>query len=116
MLIHRAVEATSWSNARVAATAILSVATAMPAWAGTVTNLNCVGGAWSYNCVSQGANVDDPYLRIVPDALGEADEARASARDHRWLARCRPVLEHDIYGVARYRYAAPDCEFGAGAE
>ena len=48
--------------------------------------------------------------------LGEAEKARLATRDHKWLARCRPVIERDRYGVARYHYAAPGCEFGVGTD
>jgi hypothetical protein len=42
----------------------------------------------------------------------EREAAEADERERLWLARCRPVAEHDQYGVKRYRYAAPGCEFG----
>jgi hypothetical protein len=37
--------------------------------------------------------------------------ARAGA-DHKWEERCRPTIAQDRYGVPRYQYAAPGCEFG----
>jgi hypothetical protein len=48
--------------------------------------------------------------------LGEADKANAAARDRKWQARCHPVVEHDSYGVGRYQYSSPGCEYGLGAE
>jgi hypothetical protein len=106
----------SWSVAQIGAVIVLSVLTFTSAYAGGVIDLNCVGGARSFNCVAQWATAGDPYIRIVPEALDEATRARATAVDRKWLARCRPVVEHDGYGVARYRYSAPGCEFGIGEE
>jgi hypothetical protein len=42
----------------------------------------------------------------------EREAAAANERERLWLARCRPTLEYDQYGVGRYRYAASGCEFG----
>jgi hypothetical protein len=52
----------------------------------------------------------------VPEPLDEAEKARVMARDRRWRARCRPVVENDRFGVARYHYSAPGCEFGVGED
>lgn len=38
--------------------------------------------------------------------------AESRERERRWVARCRPALRQDAYGVNRYVYAAPGCEFG----
>jgi hypothetical protein len=76
----------------------------------------CVASESSINCVSRWAPAGNPYLRFVPQPLDEAAIARAKERDKRWAARCRPVIEHDRYGVSRYRYAQPGCEFGVGAD
>jgi hypothetical protein len=66
--------------------------------------------------MGQWAVPGDPNIRIVPEALGDEERAQASARDHRWLAHCKPVVGHDVYGVAHYQYAAPGCEYGPGAD
>ena len=42
----------------------------------------------------------------------EREEAEAVERERLWLARCRPTLAYDQYGVGRYRYAASGCEHG----
>jgi len=106
----------SWSLARIGAAMILSVVTLTSAYAGSVINLSCVGGGRSFNCVAQVATAGDPYIRAVPEALGEAQKAQIAARDRKWVARCHPVAERDTFGVARYHYSAPGCEFGLGAE
>ncbi len=118
MLTSRLAEApsASWSAARVGAAIILSVMTLTSAYAGSVIDLSCVGAAMNFNCVAQWATAGDPYIRQVPEALGEAEKARVLARDHKWLARCRPVVERDSYGVGRYHYSAPGCEFGVGTD
>jgi hypothetical protein len=103
--------------AHVAAAAILSVITFTSAYAGGIINLNCVGGGKSLNCVAQWATAaGDPNIRAIPETLGDAEKAYATARDHQWLARCRPVIERDGYGVPRYRYSAQGCEFGVGTD
>ncbi len=118
MLTNRAAEkaSASWSVARVGAAIILSVIALTPAYAGGVADLSCVRGAKTFNCVARWATAGDPYVRTVPEALGEAEKAQASAHDHKWLTRCRPVVERDNYGVARYQYSEPGCEYGLGAD
>ncbi len=118
MLTIRHTEASSASRsaASVSAAIVLSVGTLTSAYAGSVIDLNCVGAANSFNCAAQWGTAGDPYVRQVPAALGEAETARLAARDHNWLARCRPVIERDRYGVARYRYSAAGCEFGIGTD
>lgn len=110
------------------------------AHAGSLRTTNCVGGgggsfgAWSSfgrgsfagggsfgggsssNCVDLWVTPGDPYVRFVPEPFGDAEKAEMAARDRQWLARCRPIIEHDSYGVSRYRYAARGCEFGAGVD
>jgi hypothetical protein len=94
---------------------MLSAVTSTSAFAGSVINLNCIAGSRSFNCVAQMATAGDPNIRVVPELLGDAQKAQ-TVRDHKWVARCHPVTERDSYGVARYRYAAPGCEYGLGTE
>ena len=103
--------------AKVGAVMILSVLTASSAaYAGSVINLNCVAGTGSFNCVAQWATAGDPNVRVVPESLGDAQKAQIAARDRKWLTQCHPVIERDRFGVARYRYSAPGCEFGLGTD
>jgi hypothetical protein len=106
----------SRSVAQLGAAIILSVVTFRSAEAGGVVNLSCVAGARSFNCVAQYATAGDPYVRTVPEALGEGEKAHVAARDRKWVTHCRPVVEYDRYGVARYQYAAPGCEYGLGPD
>ena len=105
-----------WSAARAGAALLLSVVTLTSAYAGSVFDLSCVAGTRSFNCVAQMATAGDPYVRVVPEALGEGQKSQLAARDRKWLARCHPVAERDSYGVARYHYAASGCEYGLGSE
>jgi hypothetical protein len=106
----------SWSVARLGAALSLSVVTLTSSYAGTVVDLSCIGGAKSFNCVAQMATAGDPYVRVVPQVLGEAQKSQLAARDRKWVAHCHPVAERDSYGVARYRYAAAGCEYGLGTD
>jgi hypothetical protein len=74
----------------------------------------CIGGWTTFNCVSRWGEAGDPYVREVPQPSSDADKARAKERDKRWVDRCRPYITQDRYGVARYHYAEPGCEFGIG--
>jgi hypothetical protein len=106
----------SWPIGRIVAAILVSVATLTPARAAGIGGLSCVGSASSFNCVGQWGLGSDPYVRTVPETLDEGEKAQAAARDHKWLTRCRPVVERDIYGVGRYQYSAPGCEYGLGAD
>jgi len=105
----------SWSFAHFGATLVLSVVALTQAHAG-VADLSCVRGARSFNCAAQWATSGDPYVRAVPEVFGEAQKAQAAAREQKWIKRCQPVVARDGYGVARYHYSAPGCEFGVGAD
>ena len=105
-----------WPVAHAGAAAILSVVTLTSANAGGVVNLSCVRGARSFNCAAQWAVPGDPYVRTVPDILGGVERGQAAARDRKWFAHCRPVVERDNYGVARYQYSERGCEYGLGAD
>ena len=118
MLTSRGAAAPLASSAfvHIGAAIIISITTLTSARAMDVTDTSCVGGWRGYNCVTQSGPAGDPYVRLVPQPLDEDEKSRLEARDQRWLARCRPAIEHDRYGVARYRYFAPGCEFGAGED
>ena len=72
----------------------------------------CIGSLFSINCVTRWGPAGDPYVRIVPPPVDAAAAARSLERDRRWADRCHPTIVPDHYGVSRYRYAAPGCEFG----
>ena len=93
---------------------LITLATARPAEAEGVRVDGCVGSWHANGCSTIWAPLGDTYVRKVPQP-GTAEE-RASAReeDRRWVERCRPTLRQDRYGVPRYQYARPGCEFGVG--
>lgn len=98
--------------------AILSVMALLmirsPAYADDVSQTSCIGSWTNFNCTAAWGAAVNPYVRLVPEPVNAAGQARAAARDREWLTRCHPVVEHDRYGVARYYYSAPNCEFGVG--
>jgi hypothetical protein len=100
------------SAACLGAVLALSVMTFIPARADKLFVGGCTGGGGSINCVGVLTTPGDPYVRAVPQPHSEADKARASERDQKWQERCKPVIKPDRFGVGRYRYAAPGCEFG----
>lgn len=118
VLTSRPAEANSalWPAAQIGTAILLSVVTWTPAGAGNIAAENCVRTARSFNCVDNWGTSADPYVRVVPDAVSEAEKSQMTERDHRWLARCRPIVQRDNYGVARYYYAVPGCEFGVGSD
>jgi hypothetical protein len=69
----------------------------------------CVRSGPGFACGGQWIFYDAPAepVRRTPE-----EEAAAADRDRKWMAQCRPVLKQDAYGVSRYSYAAPGCEFG----
>ena len=87
--------------------AVLAGSSVAPAQAGGYDNLNCSGTPYFFNCTRRWDIW--PPERLMPDP---AEQAAAAERERRWLARCRPVVQQDQFGVGRYRYAAPGCEFG----
>jgi len=92
---------------------MLSVAALTPAQADDWLVVGgCLGWRGSVNCAFQKGPPGDPYVRLVPAPAGDEAKAQAKERDHLWLDRCRPVITQDAYGVPRYRYTAPGCEFG----
>jgi len=83
-----------------------------PAYAGGFEINSCFGSLRFFSCVTQWGPRDDPQLRHVPVPRDAQEEAEFVARDRKWVARCRPVITQDRYGVSRYHYASPHCEFG----
>lgn len=93
-----------------------SVMARTPARAGTVVTDGCIGTWNTFSCVTRWGDVLDPYVRIVPQPLGDANRRHAAEQDRRWRSRCKPELVRDRYGIGRYQYAAPGCEFGVGED
>ena len=65
----------------------------------------------STSCVEVRHELVNPYVIQVPPRA-EAEAREAENHERLWRARCRPAIKQDRYGVNRYVYAAPGCEFG----
>ena len=83
-----------------------------PARADGTGSVSCVGSYGSVSCSGFWGPSVDTHIRRYSPPKDEQLEKEAAARERRWVARCRPVLKEDHYGVSRYQYAAPGCEFG----
>jgi hypothetical protein len=101
-----------WPVAFIVAALKLSFTTMTTAHADTLAVGGCVGAPGAINCVVRVGPAGDPYIRTVPQPETEADKERAATRDRKWIERCRPTIAQDRYGVPRYHYTAPGCEFG----
>jgi hypothetical protein len=75
--------------------------------------INCYGAWRLESCVitSRDGRIN-PHVIHVPLPVSDEARAAAEARDRRWVARCRPAIQQDHYGMPRYIYAAAGCEFG----
>jgi hypothetical protein len=105
-----------WIQALAGAVA-LQAAVLTPAAADVTFSSSCVGGGsfftGSGTCVlmkRKGA-IGPAGIYKVAEPRGEELE-EAMERDRKWVARCNPVIRQDAYGVGRYHYAKPGCEFG----
>jgi hypothetical protein len=94
------------------ALALLAATVAVaPAFAGGGA-LSCVRSGGLVSCAAQWNLNGDPPVQSAPAARDPRAEAEAAERERAWVARCRPIIRQDQYGVPRYRYAAPGCEYG----
>ena len=74
-----------------------------------VDTTNCVRSFGEFSCVERWDWTDEPS---APQRRDPQEEAESAERERQWEARCHPVVKQDQYGVGRYQYAAPGCEFG----
>jgi len=104
--------AARWAGA-LAGVFALQAAIVAPAFADMRVSAGCIGGWGSGNCILtvRRGPVGPAGIYKVEEPRGEELEA-AMERDRKWLARCKPVIRQDAYGVGRYHYAASGCEFG----
>jgi len=90
---------------------------ATPAQAEGVGSVSCShGGSYGgggFSCVrTYRKGRFDPHVIQVRAPQTDEETAAIQARDRRWVDRCRPVIQQDRYGMPRYNYAAPGCEYG----
>jgi hypothetical protein len=107
-----------------AALAAIALLHASSAQAGSIYSTSCSGsygygygygygsGYGSGRCITIERGLVNPYVIDVPPPRTEKEIADAAERDRLWQARCKPVIRQDHYGVRRYHYAAPGCEYG----
>jgi hypothetical protein len=91
-------------------------ASVVPASADYIRSTTCVGASGTSSCITRWSDGGDPHIIQVPQPFSDDERTRAAARDRKWVARCKPVIHQDRYGVPRYYYAAPGCEFGRSGD
>jgi hypothetical protein len=111
----RRAETVSRATVRIGAALVLSILAQTSANAGNASDPSCAGRWTGFNCAALSGEANNPYIRLVPEPLGDNERAQFAQRDRRWVDHCHPVVQYDRYGVARYRYTATGCEFGLGA-
>jgi hypothetical protein len=100
--IKESAKVVKWRPCRAAAlTFALLGGPAMPADAGGIEINSCFGSFHSFFCVTQWGPRGDPQLRHVPLPRNAEEEAEFATRDRKWVARCRPIITQDQYGVSR---------------
>ena len=97
--------------------ALVITATAMliapSAQAGGIAVDDCIGSRYGVSCVhTWRSGNSNPYIIKVPQPESEAEIADAKERDRLWRNHCHPIVKQDVYGVSRYSYSAPGCEYG----
>ncbi len=83
-------------------------------YGGGYNNGHGAGSRSSYgssSCVEIRHELINPYVIHVAPPAG-AEERQVAEQERLWRARCHPVAKQDRYGVNRYVYAAPGCEYG----
>ncbi|MBI4274892.1 MAG: hypothetical protein HY659_09350 [Rhizobiales bacterium] len=72
---------------------------------------SCVGSGFAVSCSTNWRwDESSPRTSLAPE--DPKLTAEAAEREAKWVTRCKPVIRQDRYGVRRYHYAAPGCEFG----
>jgi hypothetical protein len=69
-------------------------------------------GDSSDSCVEIRRELTNPYVIHIQGPQTPQDVAEATEQDRLWQARCRPTVQQDMFGINRYAYAAPGCEYG----
>jgi Domain of unknown function (DUF6894) len=96
----------------IAGTAMFFSAPTQQAAAGE--SISCIHTRGSVTCVARFGYPNSIAQILHVEAPDQpSDKTDKAARDSKWIARCHPVLRSDKYGVTRYHYSAPGCEFGA---
>jgi hypothetical protein len=84
-----------------------------PAQAGGIQTDDCLSSPRGSSCTQSWSDgLANPYVIEVPQPTSEEEIAGFEERDRLWRARCNPVVKQDMYGVSRYSYSAPGCDYG----
>jgi hypothetical protein len=77
-------------------------------------NKSCVYDRGAVSCVTtwSRSGTPDPHVTATAKEPSAEETSAKEEREKLWLARCKPELKQDDYGVMRYSYAATGCEFG----
>jgi len=94
----------------IAGCALFFIAVAEQAVAGNT--VSCVQSGGSMTCITSGHSQSIPSIMHIEVPDDAHERAGRTAREQKWISRCTPVLRQDKYGVGRYHYSAPGCEFG----
>jgi hypothetical protein len=79
------------------------------------SNGHGAGSRTSYgsdSCVEIRHELTNPYVIQVPPPPAGPEQREAAEHERLWRARCHPAVKQDRYGVSRYVYAAPGCDYG----
>jgi hypothetical protein len=112
--VHGAARSAVMVAAAFALSLIASAATPDSAAAQEIEIGSCVASWGALGCTDYWGPPSDPFIRLAPQPVTPEDQARAKERDRHWVYRCRPSIKQDRYGVPRYYYAMPGCDFGVG--
>ena len=78
-----------------------------------VSTYNCYGTRNMTSCVeTYRKGAFNPHVISIPGPQSDEERKATEARDRRWAERCRPMVRQDRYGVPRYSYGSPGCEYG----
>jgi hypothetical protein len=112
--VHGTARSAAVVAAAIALSLIASATTMNSAAAQEIHTGGCIASWGAFSCADLWATPSDPFLRLAPQPTTPEAQAGAKSRDRRWVERCRPTIRQDRYGVARYTYAMPGCDFGFG--
>lgn len=94
------------------AAAFLAGLGSAPAQADGWRHTSCLRSAGAATCTSRWQRDVGVSSQYLPWRVDLRETAASAEREHKWLARCRPIATQDQLGVSRYKYAAAGCEFG----
>ena len=102
----------SWTFLGATGALLATFSAAAPAHAGA-GSVACVGTGSGVSCAGVWGEAGGfPRIIDVPPYRNDDERIASEARERKWSVRCQPLIRQDRYGVGRYEYAAPGCEFG----